>query len=354
MKILKRQQMLWRIRIESEDDLWAISRLARKGSSIAMLGERRDQTTAGETGGRAKSAERKKMWIKLRIENSEYQTFSETLRIHGIIEESKIDIGLYHTHIVEIMDEIEITSLTPFDATDVELLKQSEKASKAAQVALLVVENDEMILYFVTGRGLRESAMWTMRGGGKRGDLKTTSSVASSFRKSVIFAITAQLNEDIPLILCGPGHAKDILLPELRDSGHSRFIKLVATSMGGRSAANEVLSEGLAEDLLGEHAISKEILLLEEAWTRLSTTGTVAYGKEQLNRALTEGAIETLLITADLLRDEEDTIAGKTWPVWCRGLSDISAELIQCSTDHDSGLQLLGMGGVVALLRYKL
>ena len=71
MKILKRQPMLWRIRIESQDDLWSISRLARKGTSIAMLGERRDQTTAGETGGRAKSAERKKMWIKLRIETSE-------------------------------------------------------------------------------------------------------------------------------------------------------------------------------------------------------------------------------------------------------------------------------------------
>ena len=78
MKILKRQQMLWRIRIESQDDLWSISRLARKGMSVAMLGERRDQTTVGETGGRAKSAERKKMWIQLRIESTEYQTFSDT------------------------------------------------------------------------------------------------------------------------------------------------------------------------------------------------------------------------------------------------------------------------------------
>ena len=354
MKILKRQQMLWRIRVESQDDLWSISRLARKGMSMATLGERRDQTTAGETGGRAKSAERKKMWIKLRIETTEYQTFSDTLRIHGIIEEAQFDLGLHHTHIIEVNDEIEITSLTPFDATDIDLLIESEKASKAVQVALLVVENDEMILYFITGRGLRESAMWTMRGGGKRGDLRTTSNVASSFRKSVVSALSSQLNDEIPLILCGPGHAKDVLLPELRDNGHSRFIKLVATSMGGRSAANEVIREGLAEDLLGQHAISKEIMLLEEAWTRLSTTCTVAYGKEQLDRALSEGAIETLLITADLLRNEEDTIAGKSWPVWCKGLSDISATLVQCSTDHDSGQQLLGMGGVVALLRYKM
>lgn len=346
--------MLWRIRVESHDDLWSISRLARKGMSFAMLGERRDQTTAGETGGRAKSAERKKMWIQLRIESSEYQTFSDTLRIHGIIESAQFDIGLHHTHLVETNDEIEITSLTAFDSSDVDLLIQSEKASKAALVALLVVENDEMILYFITGRGLRESATWTMRGGGKRGDIKTSSSVASSFRSSVVSALSSQLSDEIPLILCGPGHAKDVLLPQLRDGGHSRFIKLVATSMGGRSAANEVLREGLAGDLLGEHAISNEIALLEDAWTRLSTTGTVAYGKQQLQKALEEGAIETVLITADLLRDDDEKINGKTWAQWCKGLPLISAQLIQCSTDHDSGKQLLGMGGVVALLRYKM
>ena len=41
------------------DDLWSLARLARRGMSIGMLGERRDQTTAGEEGGRAAAEERK-------------------------------------------------------------------------------------------------------------------------------------------------------------------------------------------------------------------------------------------------------------------------------------------------------
>ena len=56
--------MLWRLRVETEDDLWTLARLARKGMNLGMLGERRDQTTGGEEGGRAKSAERKKMVIE--------------------------------------------------------------------------------------------------------------------------------------------------------------------------------------------------------------------------------------------------------------------------------------------------
>ena len=52
MQILQRESMLWRLRINTDDDLWSLARLARAGMSLGMLGERRDQTTAGEEGGR--------------------------------------------------------------------------------------------------------------------------------------------------------------------------------------------------------------------------------------------------------------------------------------------------------------
>ena len=93
---------------------------------------------------------------------------------------------------------------------------------------------------------------------------------------------------------------------------------------------------GLAGELLNEYAITKEAHLLDQAWTRLSTNGAVAYGRESLIRAMSEGAIETFLITAELLRDEGETIQGKTWAKWTEGLGDIGAELVQCSTDHDA------------------
>ena len=51
MQVLKRESMLWRLRVTTNDDLWSLARLARQGMSIGMLGERRDQTTAGEEGG---------------------------------------------------------------------------------------------------------------------------------------------------------------------------------------------------------------------------------------------------------------------------------------------------------------
>ena len=306
-----------------------------------MLGERRDQTTAGQEGGRAKAAERKKMWIKLAIESSEFQTFSDNLRVHGIIEEAQFDIGSHHTHIVEIRDEIELTSQHEFPKVDHDLIAQACSNSGKAKVVIIVVESDEAIMYEITGRGVREVSTWTMRGGGKYTGAKLSEGVSKSFFEKISKEANDSIPEGTPIVICGPGHAREKLSPLINGPK-----KLVATSMGGRGAANEVISEGLAGDILSEHAVVQETALLEEAWTRISTDGHVAYGREMIIKALEEGAIETLLITAELVREEN-------WESIVSALDDIGAKLVQCSTDHDAGEQLVGMGGAVALLRFK-
>ena len=109
MQLLKQSEQHWKLRIDSEDDLWVLARFAISGRSLAMLGERSDTTTA-ESGDRAKAAERKKMWIQLRILTTEYKTYSNILRIHGTIEQAPIDVGSHHTHLIEVGDEIELHS----------------------------------------------------------------------------------------------------------------------------------------------------------------------------------------------------------------------------------------------------
>ena len=353
MQLLKQSEEHWKLRIDSEDDLWVLARFAISGRSLAMLGERRDTTTA-ESGGRAKAAERKKMWIQLRIITTEYKTYSSILRVHGTIEQAPMDIGSHHTHLVEVGDEIELHSQSGFPEYDRLLLTETMTSDKKSNVSIVVVENDEIVLFEVTRRGLREGATWTMRGGGKRGDIRTSETVAKSFQQQVAKEILAATSTKLPMILCGPGHARERLRQVILAQDPQRTIRLVSTSMAGRPGANEIIREGLADELLSEHAISKEIQLLEEVWLRLSKNGAVAYGENELSKAMNEGAIETLLVSADTLRNPEAMIDGTPVSTWIQGISDIGAELVQCSSDHDSGEQLNNMGGVIALLRYRL
>ena len=294
------------------------------------------------------------MWIQLRILTTEYKTYSNILRVHGTIEQAPVDIGSHHTHLVEVGDELEIHSSRGFPEYDRLLLTDTMATDKKSNVSIIVVENDEIILFEVTRRGLREGATWTMRGGGKRGDVRTSETVAKSFQQQVAKEILAATSTQLPMILCGPGHARERLRNVILSQDPQRTIRLVSTSMAGRSGANEIIRDGLADELLSEHAISKEIKLLEEVWLRLSKNGAVAYGENELSRAMNEGAIETLLVSADKIRDPEAMIEGTPVSKWIETISDIGAELVQCSSDHDSGEQLNNMGGIIALLRYKL
>ncbi|MDP6640183.1 MAG: hypothetical protein QF817_03840 [Candidatus Poseidoniaceae archaeon] len=352
MEIKQREHDRWRLRIRSADDLWALARFCRKGRQFGMFGERRDQTTGSVEGGRAKSAERKKMWILLNIESCEYQSFSDNLRVHGIIEEANFDKGSHHSHIVSCGDEVELLAANGFPSEDRRLLQDAVAAGGKPRVAIAAVESDEVTLYEVASHGIREIHQWTMRGGGKYTG-KANTDVRTSFLRNLGKDIDLQLADDVPVVLAGPGLARDQLLDLMRQEGVTRPVTSVATSIGGRSGANEVLREGLAENTMAGHALVKEINLLEKAWQRLGTDGAIAYGETDLLAAMQQGAIEVLLITADLLRDEEAVIGGRTWPEWLIELEDIRGEWYQCSTEHDAGQQLAAFGGAVALLRFK-
>ena len=153
------------------------------------------------------------------------------------------------------------------------------------------------------------------------------------------------------MIICGPGLAREGFESKLRDSGAKNSVLNVPTTIGGRAAANEVLSEGLADTLLGEHAIVEQVKAIEEALRRISTDGAVTYGRKMVSDASEQGAVETLVIEAGLLRGEEES---SEWEEIASSVKASGGRVIQASSEHDSGKQLLGMGGAIAILRWKL
>jgi stalled ribosome rescue protein Dom34 len=70
-----------------------------------------------------------------------------------------------------------------------------------------------------------------------------------------------------------------------------------------------------------------------------------------ISDAASQGAVETLVIEAGLLRAEEGR---SDWEPIVETVESSSGKVIQASTEHDAGKQLQGMGGAIALLRWKL
>ena len=341
----------FRLRIESEDDLWALSQLCRPNSILGMLSHRRDSTTGTQEDGRAKSAERKPMWIVLNIEKTEFQPFTDNLRAHGIIKDANFDIGSHHTHIISPGDEVELEFPGGFIKSDLSLLKETISSGSRAKSALIVVENDEIILFEVTSHGIRDVSQFSMRGGGKR--INDSSGVRRDFFEKVAKETIMVFSDDMPMVICGPGLAREQFESVLKSNGSKNQILNAATSIGGRSAANEVLADGLADAVLGEHALVSQIKAIEEGLKRISTNGAVAFGMNFISEAADSGAIETLAIDANLIRSPDIEVR-ENWESILQTTELSKGIIIQVSQEHDSAQQLLGLGGAIALLRWKM
>ena len=349
MRRIKRLDEGVKLRVEDEDDLWVLAQICRPSNLVGMLSHRRDSTTGTKEDGRAKSAERKPMWIVLEVQETAFQSFTDNLRVHGVITEAKIDIGSHHTHVISPGDEVEITREGGLPKADLNLLKETLAAGSKAKAGLIVVESDEILIFEVTARGIRDVSQFSMRGGGKRADDST--GVRRGFSEGVAKEVRMVFPDEMPLVICGPGMAREGFEKDIRALGAKNTITNAPTSIGGRAAANEVLAEGAADSVLGEHTIVKEVRAIEEAMTRMSTEGAVAFGSVPISEAASIGAIDTLVIDASLLRTGD----GKSdWESIVSQVESSRGSVIQASVDHDAGQQLVGMGGAIALLRWKL
>ena len=77
-------------------------------------------------------------------------------------------------------------------------------------------------------------------------------------------------------------------------------------------------------------------------------TGLVAYGLEEVQRALNYGAVEQLLITDTFLRKYEGADGLIERAKGMRG------EVVIVSTEHEAGERLQALGGIGALLRFRI
>ncbi|MBS65765.1 MAG: hypothetical protein CMA93_05535, partial [Euryarchaeota archaeon] len=264
--------------------------------------------------------------------------------------EAKIDIGSHHTHVISPGSEIELTREGGLSRADKSLLKEALSAGRRPKCGLLVVESDEILVFEVAAHGIRDVSQFSMRGGGKRADNSTN--VRKDFFEQVAKEVRLVFPDQMPVVLCGPGLAREQLEKHLRSLGAQNQMFNAATSIGGRAAANEVLAEGLADSLLGEHALVQQVRAIEEGLKRISTNGAVAYGSASIEAAAEQGAIETLVIEASMLRGGEESSMA-SWNAISNSVETSGGKVIQASVDHDSGQQLIGMGGAIALLRWK-
>ncbi|WP_456474713.1 mRNA surveillance protein pelota [Candidatus Pyrohabitans sp.] len=351
MKILHRnlKEGKFKLRPENIDDLWYLKSIIEEGDAIYGVAYRR---VRDEERVRADKGERVRMFLGIKVKQVEFAPYAMRLRITGEVfsgPEDLISFGTHQTLEVKPGDEVMLQK-QEWRRWHLERLAEAEKAAKEARVLIVAVEDGEAEFALIRRYGIDYITRIVGGIAGKRYAAQHEAS-AKQFYAEVAKKISEVVEKERveAVVLAGPGFWKESLLEAIKE----RYPKLAkrcyleGTGCGGRSAVQEVLKRRAIERILEESRISEETALVERFYEELAKEGLAAYGIAEVSKAMDYGAVETLLISDAFLRKypESDSLIEKA--------KAIKAKVLIVSTEHEAGERLEAIGGLAAILRYR-
>ncbi|MCX6777913.1 MAG: hypothetical protein NT157_03430 [Candidatus Micrarchaeota archaeon] len=152
------------------------------------------------------------------------------------------------------------------------------------------------------------------------------------------------------ILIAGPGFAKDNLKKFIgeRDGELLKRIAFDSCSSAEKSGVYELLKRGAVEKVAGEQRAEKEFVLIEKLIAEIAKAGLVAYGKEEVAKALDYGAVDELLVVDELLRKD------KKIEELLEKAEKTKVKTTIFSSENSPADQLSGFGGIAALLRFRI
>ncbi len=344
---------------ENLDDLWHLYNIIVPGDIVYAKTLRK--VDRGEEVKRKKKAEKKLVYMGLKVENVDFHEFTSRLRIKGIIIEAPDNIGAlgsYHTINVNVGTQIKIIKEEWPDFV-LRRVKEAVEAVRKPKALVVAIEEGEATVAIVSDYDLTIVAQVIQSIPGKRLASKYHDEAVKKFFSDVFKVIDENMKKVDNLstiVIAGPGFTKEHFLKYLVSKAPELSGKVIieTASSGGENAVYEVLRRGVISKVAEEMRVEEELKLMEEFLKRLGQeSGTIAYGMEDVEKAVTLGAVDILLITDKKLR-ESSREERKKLDELLREVEKRRGKVVIFSANTPAGKQLENFGGIAALLRYKL
>jgi protein pelota len=330
---------------ETLEDLWHVERVIAPGDLVAAKSFRRVKLAEGESG------DKREIFVQVAAEKIEFAENANRVRVTGKIvaggPEEYVQLGSYHTIDVEPMSSVEIKKPEGWMRHELDRLREAQ-AARGKKGALAIVAMDERQATFATVRGYGVSFDFAIENRASKRDADY-SQRQLQYYGDIAKALEGSKAEKI--IVAGPGFAKDNLKKFIRDRNGRLLEKLAfeTVSTSEQSGVFELLKRGVVDKVAGEERVAREAALMEQVMAEIAReSGLAAYGVPEVRNALSFGAVAQLLVLDSLVRrDEEATrLMGEA--------EKANAEIRVFGSETPGGKQLAGLGGVAALLRFRL
>lgn len=345
MRILKidRKNNCFSVIPESLDDLWHLERVVQPGDLVSGKSERKIKPK--EEGSKVR---KENIFVQIKVEKAEFHEATSMLRIAGIIVAGKpeefVELKTHHSLEVSPGRKIEVKK-EKLKNYEVERLEKAKKASFREKLIAVILDDEQAELALIKDFGFEHKGkIHAMKAGKRYKEGEKNNRYFDEIMKKV-----REIGAE-KVIFAGPGFTKNNLQKYLENSGEKANIFFESTNSVGITGLNELIRSSKLEKIAKELQLSKEIVLVERVFEEIGKdSGLGCYGIEEINKAIEAGAVEELIVSEKLLFDkraEIEEIMEKA--------EQMQGKVHVVGAKHEAGKKLIGIGGIAALLRYKL
>lgn len=336
-----------KLRVNDLDDLWYLSHIIDEGDSVKGKTTRKIRLGEGE---KAKTV-KKTVTLKISVEKVEFHKYGDILRVSGKVSEGQEEIpkGSHHTISLEEGSELVLEKKRWLDY---QRRKLEEAAEKKYSFLICVFDREEAV--FALSKGYGYEILLELKGEAakKRKEIE----VKKDFYEEIVKVLEEYSRRYQPesLVVASPAFFKDDLMKKIEDKELKKKIVLAACSSVGGNAIEEVLKRPELQEALKKSRVREEELLVEELLLEVKKEGLVAYGFDEVARAVEAGAVSKLLVGDYLIQEARRKGDYACLDGLMKRVELLKGEVHIISSEHEGGKKLKGLGGIGARLRYRL
>jgi protein pelota len=288
--------------------------------------------TVVKTSGTYDYGEKKPMVLTIKSEKIEFQKDSGLLRITGPVQEGPEDIRKQSYHTMQIgLNTVLTIRKKQWKSYQIERLEKARV--KKPLLLICVLDREEADLAVLKESGIEMKASITNY---DRENME-------EYYRHIISLLKGQ--DFKTFVLAGPGFERENLFRYIQrnEKDLSGKIILEQSSSTGINGVQEVVKKS-ANRVLKETRIAKESEYVDEILKKIKTNGLVVYGVNETEKAIGLGAVETLFVSHEKIRDFEKLMEKQ---------EKMRGKIVIIGSDHELGEQFLHLGGIAGFLRFR-
>ena len=341
---------------EDVDDLWVLYNVVRRGDRVS--GRTTREIKLEQEGARPTQGERVSLTLMLQVEKTVFQQGGDRLRVSGVVLEAPEKYGLVGSHhTISLLPSHKVTLMKDeWPKFDMERVKRAAE-ERYPPMTVVALDDDEGCVVLLRQHGLSVVGEIRAHLPGKL-EAELRDDAVARYYASLLGVLESAWNQTRGFVaIVGPGFWKEVFARYVREHSPELAKSIAAVAMsssGGIQGVEEALRSGVLGKVVEKTRVAVETEAVEEVLGRLGgQRGDVSYGFANIEKATSYGAIEELLVTDRMLRESSDS-ERKVLEGVMREAERMGGKILIVHAGHEAGHKLTSLGGIAALLRFRI